>query len=401
MLRTDAYRMTKNTTSSYNLAIPILNKIFLLVLSFWLPEPLFSQSQRYFVDLSAGGQNSGQSWTDAFTDLHDALALAGAGDDIWVAQGIYYPSGTGDRSARFQLLSGARLYGGFTGTELDLSERDPAVTPSVLDGDIGVPEDSTDNAYNLLYLYRPDSLTVVDGFTFRSALANDPAAVAGEVGSSGGALYIMVFDGEAYPLIRNCVFDRNTALRHGGSWVDRPEDIKDCQFNENSTYLQGGAVYFADSPRSDTFDLVSTLWSNNRINYEHQIILQGAGMQINNLRSNDATVLSIHDLQSSGHNTGESFICVGDGISFAAQNLIVFIDSIQLNSTYGISGEILGWAQASVKNSTFINSSGIGISMQPGTLIGHSIFQNITVSKTPFFGFFIASETVTFFHQEK
>ena len=414
-----------------------MNKAFIFILTFiLLPLLLQAQSQRYYVDQLATGQNNGQSWTDAFGELHDALALAEAGDEIWVAKGTYRPSATGDRSARFQLLSGVRLYGGFAGTELDLSERDWTATPTVLDGNIGDPGDSTDNAYNLLYLYRPDSLTLVDGFTFRYALANDALAPAGEAGSSGAALYIMAFDGEAYPLVQNCVFEHNTASRHGGavyiegggsgsvapvfkqcrftanhaiqgnggalyrnggSWVDRPEDLKNCVFEGNSAYLQGGAVYFADSPRSDTFDLVHTVWENNRIVHEQitPYILQSSGLQITNLRINGATTLDIKNLQASKCNTGNGFILAGDITNFEASNLILRIDTMLLYFTYAVSGELLGWAQTIVKNITLISSSGIGVVSY--AISAHSSFENITVKKpTPYLYFAASSEVVDF-----
>ena len=229
-----------------------MNKIFSLSIILLLPLFLLAQSQRYYVDQLAFGQNNGQSWTDAFHDLHDALALAEAGDEIWVAKGTYRASASGNRSASFQLLSGVRLYGGFAGTELDLSERDWTNTPTALDGDIGQPGDSTDNTYNLLYLYRPDSLTLVDGFTFRYAVANDSLASAGEPGASGAALYIMAFDGEAYPTIRHCIFEGNTALQHGGAvYVEGGGSgsiaplFEQCQFRANRAIRGNGERFTA------------------------------------------------------------------------------------------------------------------------------------------------------------
>jgi predicted outer membrane repeat protein len=265
---------------------------------------------RIFVDQQAVGANTGASWTDAFTDLHSALATAVAGDEVWVAKGMYLPGGAGDRSARYELLSGVRLYGGFSGAELDLSERDWQMHPTVLDGDIGTPGDSSDNSRNLLYLFRPDSFTLVDGFVFRQAMADDTTVPAGSAGNSGGALYIMANNGEAYPAIRNCIFERNTALRHGGavyvngggsgsvapvfdncrfvqnravmgsggglyrrggSWVDRM-DVIHCTFDSNTANANGGSIFFADSPRTDNFDIAFSTFTNNQI-----VIVSNAG----------------------------------------------------------------------------------------------------------------------------
>ena len=44
-----------------------------------------------FVDTSATGADNGTSWGDAFVFLQDALAIAQPGDQIWVAEGAYYP----------------------------------------------------------------------------------------------------------------------------------------------------------------------------------------------------------------------------------------------------------------------------------------------------------------------
>ena len=390
-----------------------MNKIFSLFIILLLPSFLLAQSQRYYVDQLAFGQNNGQSWTDAFQDLHDALALAEAGDEIWVAKGTYRASASGNRSASFQLLSGVRLYGGFAGTELDLSERDWTSTPTALDGDIGQPGDSTDNTYNLLYLYRPDSLTLVDGFTFRYAVANDSLASAGEPGASGAALYIMAFDGEAYPTIRHCIFEGNTALQHGGavyvegggsgsiaplfeqcqfranrairgnggalyrnggSWIDRPADVEGCIFEKNSAFQHGGAIFFADSPRSDTFDVCHTILRSNKLTITYDYARHGAAVQVDRARLDGATTLALRNCQITDHNEPQaistnSAIGLSLFIGVESGNLILDIDSCAFRrNAFSISLETLGWCQLFIDNSSFQKDSlgiaCIGVSAQ-------------------------------------
>ncbi|HPT52592.1 MAG TPA: hypothetical protein PK740_04850, partial [Bacteroidales bacterium] len=63
----------------------------------------------------------------AYTNLQTAIDAATAGDQIWVAEGIYYPTsgiegGTG-RYRSFIMKSNIAIYGGFEGTENALSER--------------------------------------------------------------------------------------------------------------------------------------------------------------------------------------------------------------------------------------------------------------------------------------
>jgi hypothetical protein len=81
--------------------------------------------------------SDGSSWERAFRDLHDALAVAESGDEIWIAKGTYTPDrGTGDRSMAFQLVSGVALYGGFGGWETNRAQADPEKNETILSGDL-------------------------------------------------------------------------------------------------------------------------------------------------------------------------------------------------------------------------------------------------------------------------
>ncbi|MCH8851052.1 MAG: PQQ-binding-like beta-propeller repeat protein [Planctomycetes bacterium] len=105
-------------------------------------HPPFS---RLFVDKDAQAGNNGESWGDAYTDLQDALdaaASAAGAIEIWVAEGTYTPDrATGDRTASFHLRDAKFLYGGFEGTETALEERNPAIHPTILSGDLEANDD--------------------------------------------------------------------------------------------------------------------------------------------------------------------------------------------------------------------------------------------------------------------
>lgn len=141
----------------------------------------------------------------------------------------------------------------------------------MLSGDIGVAGDSTDNSYNVMYLHQPDSNTIVDGLILRHGVADAFSGGAFDRVKCGGGLYTMGKDWEAYPVIRNCVFEQNTAKNYGGgamvnglgngsiapqfincrfeitalnsggglarlgaSWVEREKDLCACVFIKNS-----------------------------------------------------------------------------------------------------------------------------------------------------------------------
>jgi len=283
-------KQNKHSASCISLLTPSNMRYVLLLLL--LPLSLSAQNKRYFVKSDAPGVNNGQSWTDAFLNLHDALFLAQSGDEIWVGEGTYRPSETGDRNSYFRMPSGVLLYGGFAGTEMLPEERDWVQHPTVLSGDIGMAGDKSDNSYNILYAFQPDSSTLIDGFILREGNANKPGITGFQLGAYGAGLLINGFDGVAYLTVRHCRFERNTArasggavcvngsgtgsaapvfedcvfadnscgnaggavYRIGGSWVDRPADFLNCRFERNQANA-GGALYYRDSERTDTLDI--------------------------------------------------------------------------------------------------------------------------------------------------
>ncbi len=147
-----------------------------------------------FVDADATGANDGSSWTDAFTDLQDALALAGQLDldslAIWVAEGTYLPTGDGDRTVSFELLGGLALYGGFDGTETALDQRDPGANETVLSGDLGVSDDNSDNSYHVVAASGVEG-AFVDGLIIERGYAEGSFDNPDENSNKGGGLLLI------------------------------------------------------------------------------------------------------------------------------------------------------------------------------------------------------------------
>src|SRR5690606_20964650 len=77
-----------------------------------------------YVRAGASGANDGTTWADALTSLTAALAAAEAGDEIWVAEGTYFPGPPDDAVSSFHLRSGVAVYGGFAGHEQARGARD-------------------------------------------------------------------------------------------------------------------------------------------------------------------------------------------------------------------------------------------------------------------------------------
>ena len=72
----------------------------------------------FFVAQDAEGDGSATSWENAATTISAALALASKGDELWVKAGTYLEG--------IDVPDGRQIYGGFTGSETDPSERNPS-----------------------------------------------------------------------------------------------------------------------------------------------------------------------------------------------------------------------------------------------------------------------------------
>src|ERR1041385_4855454 len=94
-----------------------------LALAFQSP---FTGAAILYVSPSGNDGSSGASWVQAKKTVGNAMGATHSGDQLWVAAGTYLEHVT--------LKSGVALYGGFTGTESALEQRDPTKNRSVLNG---------------------------------------------------------------------------------------------------------------------------------------------------------------------------------------------------------------------------------------------------------------------------
>jgi hypothetical protein len=130
------------------------------------------------VKQDAPGSNSGTSWENAFTDLQTAIDASKEGDQLWIAGGVYYTSDVSDRNATFRIKSGQKWYGGFQGNEENEKQRRISRFPSILSGNIGNKNTSSDNAYTVITAEDTDTTTLINGIDIVEGYAN---------GASGGS----------------------------------------------------------------------------------------------------------------------------------------------------------------------------------------------------------------------
>jgi len=159
----------------------------------------------HFVDAGASGSGDGTSWSDAFTSFADAMGACDAGNQVWVAEGVYRTGGT------FFLPHACRVYGGFAGGESVLEERNPDLHVTVLSGDAnGDDPNVSDNALHVLTVYSSVGwATILNGFTISGGYADGGTSF----DRSGGGM--IVFGG--IPRLGRLIFTGNHADQRGGA----------------------------------------------------------------------------------------------------------------------------------------------------------------------------------------
>ena len=241
-------------------------------------------SQIYYVNHAATGTNNGSNWTDAYTDLQDALAVATAGTEVWVAQGTYYPTTclpctNIQRNISFEIPNGVKVFGGFNGTETNQADRNWIANLTVLSGDINQDGAPTGNAYSVVYSFRVGLSTIVDGFTIRDGCADLTTGSGRTIegggwyndGSAGYASSPMIrnvrfvfnkanrgagmfnaggFSGEANPIYQHVEFINNSAASDGGGCLndgtfdgDASPQYYSCQFLDNTSNGSGAGLF--------------------------------------------------------------------------------------------------------------------------------------------------------------
>ncbi len=175
----------------------------------------------YYVDIArADNTGAGTSWATSKKDLQVAMNIATAGDQVWVKAGTYLPTHdpfantapANNRDKTFTLKNGVKIYGGFAGTETQLTQRNWQTNITTLSGDLGVVNTLTDNAYHVVIAVNVGG-TILDGFTITKGYATAPwlssVTVSGRVIDrfKGGG----IFNTNSAANFTNCIIKANSA----------------------------------------------------------------------------------------------------------------------------------------------------------------------------------------------
>ena len=281
-----------------------MKKITLLLLL--VSAPLFAAT--IFVNSDATGNNTGLTWTNAYSDLQLAINNATIGDQIFVKSGTYYPSqlmiSGNNRSKAFVLTKNIKIYGGFSGTESTVSERNIVANPTILSGDFnGNDTDTngngindfgqTENAYTVIIAYGLSNAALIDGFRIFGGCADGTATYTYNTYSLNTANAGGIYNIASNLVVKNTRFINNSGDFGGGicnKGACFPK-IESCEFSYNYASY-GGAIHANDA---SLITILNSTFSSNRgsgaLSSLNNSVMKATGCTFNNNQGTSGGVI--------------------------------------------------------------------------------------------------------------
>jgi len=340
--------------------------------------PTSAQATRLHVNADIDDSGGGQSWETALQSVEAALAIAEAGDEIWVTAGIYRLEGDA-----FTLPSGVTLLGGFSGVEDAAAQRDPRVNVTVLSGDRFAndafndplnddPASVVDNAANVVRMIGTSPDTRLDGVTITGGIAMGLGVPAG----AG----LRIVDG--FGTIANCIIERNYALSSNSSAgfavVNSAVTFDSCILRENVSAFTSGAGGFSGDLGSSLIDCtiannasaieVGGIDVTTAFGSDASFELRGCVIRNNSASRHAALRISVSNLIMAdcivtGNTSPDTTVTFGGGTCRLSVTDSCFIDNCtftdNISHSNGGALAISSSADMLIRDSTFIGNIGL------------------------------------------
>jgi hypothetical protein len=334
---------------------------------------------RLYVDGGVTASGAGGAWTTALKTVWEALTIANGCpgvNEIWVKAGTYYPmvsmlTQATSRDSSFRIVrNGIKIYGGFAGTETQLSSRNVTANPTILSGDINAVNDNTDNSWHVMTIVggvngNIDTTTRLDGFTLTKGNANLNASVdvfgVYSVDADGGGLALLGSNAgnNCSPYIANCTFSNNNANVGGGAYCGAylggasSPYFADCIFRNNSANDAGAVHAYTGVVGGGTLNprFYRTKFLNNAASGGGGALGFNNGGFSTNLVYTESCVFSGNTASGNG----------GAFNTYSGNANLTAVNSVFADNTANNGGAIrTGSGTTTIINSTFSNNSAAG-----------------------------------------
>ncbi|EDP95545.1 choice-of-anchor Q domain-containing protein [Kordia algicida OT-1] len=316
-----------------------------------------------FVNANATGANNGSGWNNAYTSLETALAAASDDDTIWIASGTYKPAGTSRLNSFIIANNNLTIYGGFNGTETQLSERDFTVNETILSGDLN--DDDTVNTFN--GGGRNENLYHVVEITGQNVTLDGIVVSGGQATASSGD-------------------DRLGAGIYKDAGVDNLT-IMNSTFRNNVSV--GGSGIFGRFATGETITVSNNIFHDNLANYGagfytlntnnvNYTVTLANSLFYNNTTRNSSTNLGFtgSSIWLRSNSSGGTLTTTVTNCTFADNTDVGTESSSSNRGTFSVSRGSTGTHNVVVANSIFYGNRGAGGAITRAVTKGHTVIAN-------------------------
>lgn len=242
-----------------------------------MPLPYSASPEMRTIYVSLEGDNTtGESWYTAFHSVQKAIDATHDKTQIWISQGVFA------EKIRIEGKHGLYLYGGFSGNEKALNDRNPESHLSIIDGQGKINKILTIQSSEYI---RVDGLQIKGGRNLADGDHGNGAGVCIDGGGesvrlvncaisdnytlkNGAGIYA---ENGAAPLFVNCLIANNEANNNGGAVaVDCNADngyhtrFYNCRITGNKARENGGVAWFTtDQKQTGTLRFINCLIDHN------------------------------------------------------------------------------------------------------------------------------------------